>query len=39
VVHSADELRKAMAATPASTPIPLLVRRDGADFWTALPRR
>jgi serine protease Do len=39
VVHSADELRKAMAAAPASAPIPLLVRRDGADFWTALPRR
>jgi serine protease Do len=38
-VRSADELRKAMAAAPAGAPVLLLVRRDGADFWTALPRR
>jgi serine protease Do len=39
VVHSADELRRALAAASSAAPVMMLVRRDGADFWTALPRR
>ena len=38
-VGSADELHKALDAFPASRPVPLLLRRDGADFWRALPRQ
>lgn len=33
------ELRKALDAFPANRPVPLLLRRDGADFWRALPRQ
>jgi serine protease Do len=38
-VRSAEELRKALADAPSGSPVLLLLRRDGADFWTALPRR
>jgi serine protease Do len=38
-IRTAEDLRKALAAAPPGSPIALLVRRDGADFWTALPRR
>ncbi len=38
-VGTANELRKALDAFPASRPVPLLLRRDGADFWRALPRQ
>jgi S1-C subfamily serine protease len=38
-VRTVEELYKAMEAFPADKPIPLLLRRDGADFWRALPRQ
>jgi serine protease Do len=38
-VGTTTELRKALGAFPASRPVPLLMRRDGADFWRALPRQ
>jgi S1-C subfamily serine protease len=38
-VRSVEELRKALADAPTGSPVLLLLRRDGADFWTALPRR
>jgi serine protease Do len=38
-VRTLEQLRKALAEAPTGTPVLLLLRRDGADFWTALPRR
>jgi serine protease Do len=39
VVSSAAALRRALDEWSAKTPVPLLLRRHGYDFWTALPRR
>lgn len=39
VVHTAAQMRRAFDDAPAGSPLPLLVRRWGSDFWTALPRR
>jgi serine protease Do len=38
-VHSAEELRQALGSAAPGAPVMVLVRRDGADFWTALSRR
>jgi serine protease Do len=38
-IGTAAEMRKALDAFPANRPVPLLLRRDGADFWRALPRQ
>lgn len=38
-IGTTAELRKALDAFPANRPVPLLLRRDGADFWRALPRQ
>jgi serine protease Do len=38
-VKSAEELRKALRAARTTAPVMLLIRRQGADFWAALPRR
>jgi serine protease Do len=38
-VHSKAELRQALDSAPPSLPVLLLVRREGAHFWTTLPAR
>ncbi|HEX7596688.1 MAG TPA: trypsin-like peptidase domain-containing protein, partial [Polyangia bacterium] len=38
-VGTAEELYRALGASSADKPAPLLIRRDGADFWRALPRQ
>jgi serine protease Do len=38
-VRTAEELRKALRTARTTAPVLLLVRRQGADFWAALPRR
>lgn len=38
-IGTTAEMRKALDAFPANRPVPLLLRRDGADFWRALPRQ
>lgn len=38
-VASAEELRRALDAWQAELPVPLLVRRHGYPFWTALARK
>jgi serine protease Do len=37
-VRTLEELRRALKAASASSPVLLLVLREGARFWTALPR-
>jgi len=39
LVGTMEDLRKALEAYPADKPVPLLIRREGADFWRALPRQ
>jgi S1-C subfamily serine protease len=38
-VSTVEELHKVLGSYPADKPVPLLLRRDGADFWRALPRQ
>jgi hypothetical protein len=37
-VRNLDELRRALKAASPASPVLLLVLREGARFWTALPR-
>jgi serine protease Do len=37
-VRTLDELRRALKAASPVAPVLLLVLREGAHFWTALPR-
>jgi serine protease Do len=38
-VHTVEELRRALKGAAPPAPVLLLVRREGAHFWTTLPRR
>lgn len=38
-VRSLEDLRRLLRDSAGGAPLPLLLRRDGADFWIALPRR
>jgi serine protease Do len=38
-VRDTGELAHALERQPRDRPVPLLIRRDGADFWVGLPRR
>ena len=38
-VRDTTELTRALEGFAADRPVPLLIRRDGADFWVGLPRR